>query len=56
MEFKIVERYYPVTLIKRSQLCKAKQFFKKSPQHKDNRQLKNKIDKFFPSRQLHVQS
>ena len=30
MEFKIVERYYPVTLTKRSQLCKAKQFFKKA--------------------------
>ena len=29
MEFKIVEHYYPVTLTKRSQLCKAKQFFKK---------------------------
>ena len=29
MEFKIVERYYPATLTKRSQLCKAKQFFKK---------------------------
>ena len=29
MEFKIVERYYPVTLRKRSQLCKAKQFFKR---------------------------
>ena len=25
MEFKIVERYYPVRLTKRSQLCKAKQ-------------------------------
>ena len=29
MEFKIVERYYPVTLTKRSQLCKAKQFLKR---------------------------
>ena len=27
MEFKTVERYYPVTLTKRSQLCKRKQFF-----------------------------
>ena len=26
MEFKIVERYYPVTLTKRSQLCKEKHF------------------------------
>ena len=42
MEFKIVERFYPVTLTKPSQLCKAKH--------------KNKINKFFPSRQLHVQS
>ena len=56
MEFKIVERYYPVTLKKRSQLCKAKQLFKRIWKHKDNRQYKNNIDKFFPSRYLHVQS
>ena len=55
MEFKIVGRYYPVTLTKRSQLCKAKQFFKRFG-NKDNRQHKNKIDKFFPSQQLHLQS
>ena len=30
MEFKIVERYYSVTLTKGSQRCKAKQFFKKN--------------------------
>ena len=30
MEFNIVECYYPVTLTKWSQLCKAKQFFKKT--------------------------
>ena len=29
MQFKVVEHYYPVTLTKRSQLSKAKQFFKK---------------------------
>ena len=29
MEFNVVERYYPVKLTKRSQLCKAKQFLKK---------------------------
>ena len=29
MEFKMAEHYYPATLTKRSQLCKAKQFFKK---------------------------
>ena len=29
MEFKIVERYYTVTLTKLLQLCKRKQFFKK---------------------------
>ena len=29
MEFKIVERYYTVTLTKQSQLCKAKQIFRK---------------------------
>ena len=28
MEFKIIERYDPVTLTKGSQLCKAKPFFK----------------------------
>ena len=28
MEFKIVERYYSVTLTKGSQLCKAKLFLK----------------------------
>ena len=55
MEFNIVERYYPVTLTKWSQLCKAKQF-KKKKTFKDNRQHKNKIENFFPSCQLHVQS
>ena len=30
MEFKITERYYSVTLTKRSQLCKAKKNFKKA--------------------------
>ena len=44
MEFKVVERYYHVTLTKGSQLCKAKQFFKKIRLYKDNRQHKNKID------------
>ena len=29
MQFKTVERYYPAKLTKRSQGCKAKQFFKK---------------------------
>ena len=29
MEFKIAGRYYPVTITKGSQLCKAKQFLKK---------------------------
>ena len=29
MEFQIAERYYPVTLTKRSQLCKTKQFWKR---------------------------
>ena len=29
MDFKIAESYYPVTLTKRSQFCKVKQFFKK---------------------------
>ena len=57
MEFKIAERYYPVTLTKRSQFCKAKQFFnEKFGNIIDNRQHKNKNDKFFLSRQLYVQS
>ena len=47
MEFKIVERYDPVTPTK---------VFKKIRQNKDNRQHKKKIDRFFPCRQLHVQS
>ena len=56
MEYRIAEGYYPVTLTKRVQFWKAKQFYKKIRQHKENRQLKNKIRKFFPSCQLHVQS
>ena len=56
MEFKIVEHYYPVTLTIRSQLGKAKRFFKKIPQHRYNRQHDNKIDEFFLSCQLHIQS
>ena len=56
MEFKIFQRFDPVTLIKESQLCKAKQLFKETRQQKDNRQHKNKIDKFFPILQLHLQS
>ena len=47
MEFKIVVRYYPVKLTKRSQICKSKQFYKKIGQHKDNWQHNDKIDKFF---------
>ena len=47
MEFKIVERHYTVTLTKRSQLCKIKQFFKKIRSDKDNWQHKDKIDTFF---------
>ena len=56
MQYKIVDHYYPATLTKPSQLCKAKQFFKKIQQLKDNRQHKKKIDNFFPSQQLQVQS
>ena len=55
MHFKIVERDYPGTLTKLSQLSKAKQFLKRFG-NRDNRQHKNKIDKFFPSGQLYVQS
>ena len=56
MQFKIVERYFPLTPTKRSRLCKAKQFLKRFGNTEINKQHKNKIDKFFPSRQLHVQS
>ena len=42
MEFKIVERYDPVTLTKGSQVYKTK-FSKKIRQNKDNRQHKKKL-------------
>ena len=49
MEFKIVERYYPVTLTKWSQLCKVKKFLKSFGNIKIAGNIK-KIDKFFTSR------
>ena len=54
MQFKVAERYYPVTLTKRSQVCKAKQFLRRFVNN-NNRQHRNKTDKFIPSSQLDVQ-
>ena len=47
MEFKIVERYYPVTPIKRSQLCKAKQFLKRFGNIKITGNIKIKLTSSF---------
>ena len=55
MEFKIGERYFPVILTRRSRLCKAKQFLKRFGNIKITGTIKQ-IEKFFSSRQLHVQS
>ena len=50
MEFKIAERYYPVTLRKRSQFCKAKQFFnKKFGNIKITGNIKIKLTSSFPA-------
>ena len=49
MEFKIVERYYPVTRIKRSQLCKAKQFLKRFGNMKITGNIKIKLTSSFPA-------
>ena len=48
MEFKIVERYYPVTPIKRSHLCKAKQFLKRFGNIKITGNIKIKLTSSFP--------
>ena len=48
MEFNIVERYYPVTLTKWSQLCKAKQF-KKNKLLKITGNIKIKLKISFPA-------
>ena len=47
MEFKIIERYYPVTLTKGSQLCKAKQFLKRFGNIKITGNIKIKLASSF---------
>ena len=49
MEFKIVEHYYPVTLTKWSQLCKAKQFLKRFGNIKITGNIKIKFASSFPA-------
>ena len=49
MQFKIVEHYYPVTLTKRSQLCKAKQFFKRFGNIQITGNIKIKLTSSFPA-------
>ena len=48
MEFKIVERYYPVTPIKWSQLFKAKQFLKRLSNITVTGNIKIKLTSSFP--------
>ena len=47
MEFKIIGRYYPVTLTKGSQLCKAKQFLKRFGNIKITGNIKTKLRSSF---------
>ena len=47
MEFKIAKRYYPVTLTKRSQLCKTKQFLKRFGNIKITGNIKIKLASSF---------
>ena len=49
MQFKIVEHYYPVTLTKRSQLSKAKQFLKRFGNIKITGNIKVKLTSSFPA-------
>ena len=49
MEFKIVESYHLVTLTKRSQLCKVKQFLKRFGNTKITGNIKIKLTSFFPA-------
>ena len=46
MQYKFVERYYPVTLTKRSQICKAKHFFLKFITQKIIGNIKKMISSF----------
>ena len=49
MQFKIAERYYPVTLTKRSQLSKDKQFLKRFSNIKITGKIKIKLTNSFPA-------
>ena len=49
MEFKIIERYYPITQTKRSQLCKATQFLKRFGNIKVTSNMKIKLTSSFPA-------
>ena len=49
MEFKIVERYYSVTLTKGSQLCKENQFFRRFVKIKITGNIKRKQTSSFPA-------
>ena len=49
MQFKIVEYYYPATLTKWSQICKAKQFLKRLGNIKIIGNIKIKLTSSFPA-------
>ena len=49
MKFKIAERYYPVTLTRGSQFCKAKQFLKTFGNIKTTGNIEIKLTSSFPT-------
>ena len=49
MKFKIAERYYPVTLTRGSQFCKAKQFLKRFGNIKTTGNIEIKLTSSFPT-------
>ena len=49
MKFKIAERYYPVTLTRGSQFCKAKQFLKIFGNIKTTGNIEIKLTSSFPT-------
>ena len=49
MQFKIVGHYYPATLTKRSQLCKANNFLKRFGNIKITGNIKRKLTSSFPT-------
>ena len=49
MKFKIAGRYYPVTLTKGSQFCKAKQFLKRFGNIKTTGNTEIKLTSSFPA-------